>query len=86
MIGPQSLVYDLTPEQAVMRQRAKEFAEAEALGLRKALADSSEPAEKKQGLLRAVFAAQVGAGEIQVFAQKPEAVRSRHLKCQSGWV
>ncbi|MED5330444.1 MAG: acyl-CoA dehydrogenase family protein [Planctomycetota bacterium] len=29
MIGPQSLVYDLTPEQAVMRQRAKEFAEAE---------------------------------------------------------
>ena len=39
---------------------------ADNLGLRKALADSSEPAEKKQGLLRAVFAAQVPEAALRV--------------------
>ncbi|MFE2656612.1 MULTISPECIES: F0F1 ATP synthase subunit delta [unclassified Brevibacterium] len=39
---------------------------ADNLGLRKALADSSESAEKKQGLLRAVFGAQVPESALTI--------------------
>lgn len=39
---------------------------ADNLGLRKALADSSEPAEKKQGLLQAVFGAQIPEAALRI--------------------